>query len=153
MAFNKKIKNKNIGYFLVKRRVFNKLSQAELYCGKHNLDVNDHIRSESPEIFEQAKEICHNVLPVLYEIREQISNAWDKEAEAYRKKIADYKESLTKRDLLRDYKHEQVHKHLGVLNGIADVREIINRQIEVHREVKSIYSLRHSWKESEVGEP
>ena len=72
MAFNRKIKNKNIDYFLANKRVFSSLSQAEQYCDKHCFDVDEFIHSENPEVLEEAHQICSNVLPLLYDIRESI---------------------------------------------------------------------------------
>lgn len=114
--------------------MFNLLRHAELYCEKHGLDVNDDIHSENPEVLRQAKEICHNVLPVLYDIREQILNT----AEAYRKKIERHSESKIKHDLLQELKNEEVYRTLGVIKGIGEIRGIIEKQIEAHREIKNL---------------
>jgi len=143
LAYNTKIKNKNIGYFLVNKRVFNTLYKAELYCDKHGFDVNEFIRSENPEVLSEAKEICRNVLPLLYDIKESIRKLHDEQLEQVRKKIDELNESKTKRDLLYDYKNEQVHKALGVIEGISMILNIVNEEIENH---KKVIQLKDKWK-------
>ena len=138
LAYNTKIKNKNIGYFLVNKRVFNTLYKAELYCDKHGFDVNKFIRSENPEVLSEAKEICRNVLPLLYDIKESIRKLHDEQLEQVRKKFDELNESKTKRDLLYDYKNKQAHKALGVIEGISMILNIVNEEIENHEKVIQI---------------
>lgn len=45
------------------RKVFSSLGKAEQYCAKNNLDVNEYIRSESPDVLKEAKEICLGTSP------------------------------------------------------------------------------------------
>lgn len=136
MAFNRKIKNKNIGYFLVNRRVFSSLRKAEQYCDKNNLDVDDCIRSENPDVLKEAKSICLDVLPLLRDMKESIREEYDKQVEVYHRRVDEFKESETKRDLLRGYKENQMHEALGVLHGIGVVQSIIDSQIENHEKVR-----------------
>ena len=106
-----------------------------MYCDKHGFDVNEFIRSENPEVLSEAKEICRNVLPLLYDIKESIRKLHDEQLEQVRKKIDELNESKTKRDLLYDYKNEQVHKALGVIEGISMILNIVNEEIENHKKV------------------
>lgn len=130
-----KSKIKILVIFLVNKRVFNTLYKAELYCDKHGFDVNEFIRSENPEVLSEAKGICRNVLPLLYDIKESIRKLHDEQLEQVRKKIDELNESKTKRDLLYDYKNEQIHKALGVIEGISMILNIVNEEIENHKKV------------------
>ncbi len=139
MRYNRKIKNKNIGYFLVNRKVFSSLRKAEQYCDKNNLDVDECILSESADVLNEVKEICLDVLPLLRDIRQSIQEEYDKQREVFNKAVDEFKESETKRDLLRGYKEQQVHEGIGELRGISKVIEIINEQIQVHEQVKRLH--------------
>lgn len=136
MKYNRKIKNKNIGYFLVNRKVFSSLRKAEQYCDKNNLDVDEYIRSESPDVLKEAKEICLDVLPLLRDIKESIQEEYDNQLVVYNRAVNEYKESETKRDLLRGYKEQHMRESLGELRGIARVIGIIDEQIENHQKVR-----------------
>jgi len=136
MKYNRKIKNKNIGYFLVNRRVFSSLRKAEQYCDKNNLDVDEYIRSESPDVLKEAKEVCLDVLPLLRDIKESIQEEYDKKREVYHRAVEEFKESETKRDLLRGYKEQHMREALGELRGISAVQSIIDNQIENHEKVR-----------------
>ena len=57
MKYNRRIKNKNIGYFIVRGRVFNTLHQAEEYCRENGLDLDEEILSENADILKEAKAI------------------------------------------------------------------------------------------------
>jgi len=142
MKYNRKIKNKNIGYFLVNRRVFSSLRKAEQYCDNNNLDVDECIRSESPDVLKEAKEICLDVLPLLRDIKESIQEEYDKQREVYHKAVDEFKESETKRDLLRGYKEQQMREALGELRGISKVIEIIDEQIQNHEKVRYLQHVR-----------
>lgn len=136
MKYNRKIKNKNIGYFLVNRKVFSSLKKAEQYCDKNNLDVDEYIRSESPDVLKEAKEICLDVLPLLRDIKESIQEEYDNQLVVYNRAVNEFKESETKRDLLRGYKEQHMRESLGELRGIARVIGIIDEQIENHQKVR-----------------
>lgn len=120
---------------MVNKRVFNTLHKAEEYCEKHKLDVDENILSENPEVLEEAKNICRTVLPLLHDMKESLQVIYDQQAEIFHKKAAAYEESKTKRDLLREYKNEQSHRALGILEGILMVRNTIDRQIEIHERI------------------
>jgi len=135
MSFNKRIKNKNIGYFLVGKRVFTELHAAENYCDKKGLDVDEYIQSENKEVLDQVKGIAHDVLPVLYDIREQCSKCFELQLKKANRLSEEYQESLTKRDLLREYKKEQFIRQQGVLDGITMFQNTITKQIEVHERI------------------
>lgn len=139
MKYNRKIKNKNIGYFLVNRRVFSSLRKAEQFCDKNNMDVDECILSESADVLKEAKEICLDVIPLLRDIKESVQEEYDKQREVYHKAVDEFKESETKRDLLRGYKEQQVHKGIGELRGISKVIEILDEQIQVHEQVKRLH--------------
>lgn len=135
MKYNRRIKNKNIRYFLVGKRVFNSLRAAEVFCNENNLDVNECILSENKDVLEAAKQICFYVLPILHDMKKEISDVYGEQAKVYNRKIDEFKESETKRDLLRGYKEKQMHEAYGILQGIGMVQSIINKQIEVHESV------------------
>lgn len=139
MKYNRKIKNKNIGYFLVNRRVFSSLRKAEQYCGKNNLDVDDCIRSENPDVLKEAKEICLDVLPLLRDIKESIQEEYENQLVVYSKAVDEFKESETKRDLLRGYKEQHMRELMGELRGISRIIEIIHEQIQVHEQVGHLH--------------
>ena len=139
MRYNRKIKNKNIGYFLVNRKVFSSLRKAEQYCDKNNLDVDECILSESADVLNEVKEISLDVLPLLRDIRQSIQEEYDKQREVFNKAVDEFKESETKRDLLRGYKEQQVHEGIGELRGISKVIGIIDEQIQVHEQVKRLH--------------
>ncbi len=139
MKYNRKIKNKNIRYCLVGKRVFNRLRAAEEYCEKHNLDVDENILSENPKILEEAKNICRTILPILHDMKKELQDVYDEQANIYHRKVDDFKEAETKRDLLRDYKREQMQRALGILEGISMVRGVIDKQIQVHEQVKILH--------------
>jgi hypothetical protein len=135
MIHNRRIKNKNIGYFLVEKRVFTEISCAEKYCDKKGLDVDEHIQSESKEVLNQVKRIAHDVLPVLYDTREQCSKHFESQLEKAHRLSKEYQEALTKRDLLREYKKEQSIRQLGILDGITIFQNIVTKHIEVHEKI------------------
>ncbi len=112
------------------------MRKAEQYCDKNNLDVDDCIRSENPDVLKEAKSICLDVLPLLRDMKESIREEYDKQVEVYHRKVDEFKESETKRDLLRGYKENQMHEALGVLHGISMVQSIIDSQIENHEKVR-----------------
>jgi hypothetical protein len=134
-----KIKNKNIGYFLVNKRVFSLFRKAELFCDKNGLGVDEYIRSESPDVLKEAKEICFNVLPILYDIKESIQEEYDNQLVVCDKVVDEFKELETKRDLLRSYKEQQVHEGIGELRGILKAIRIIDEQILVHEQVRRLH--------------
>lgn len=136
MKYNKKIKNKNIGYFLVGKRVFNSLRKAEQHCETNKLDVDDCILSEDNGVLMTAKDVCNDVLPLLYDINNIIQEVYEKQHKDFKRKVKEYNESKEVRDLLRDLKKEYMSRSHGVLDGIHMIREIINEQIEVHEAVK-----------------
>lgn len=135
MKYNRRIKNKNIGYCLVGKRVFNSLRAAEIYCNDNNLDVDDCILSENKDVLDEAKKICSYVLPVLHDIEKEFRDIYDEQQNIYHRKVAEFKESETKRDLLRGYKREQMQRAMGVLEGINMVKSVIRKQIAVHSSV------------------
>lgn len=135
MKYNKRIKNKNIGYCLVGKRVFNRLRAAEVFCNENNLDVNECILSEDMEVLAAAKEICFDVLPLLTDMKIELQEAYDEQQKTYHRKVDDFKEAETKRDLLRDYKREQMQRAIGVLEGMHLVMGVIDKQIDVHKSV------------------
>lgn len=136
MKYNKRIKNKNIGYFLVGKRVFNSLRKAEQYCEINKLDVDDCILSEDTGVLMTAKDVCNDVLPLLYDINNIIQEVYEKQHKDFERKAKEYNESKEVRDLLRDLKKEYMSRSLGVLDGIHMIRRIINEQIEIHEAVK-----------------
>lgn len=135
MKYNKRIKNKNIGYCLVGERVFNSLRVAEIYCNDNNLDVNDCILSENKDVLDEAKKICFYVLPILQDMEKEFQGIYDEQEKIYYRKVAEFKEAETKRDLLRDYKREQMQRAMGVLEGISMIKNVIGKQIAVHSSV------------------
>lgn len=139
LKYNRKIKNKNIGYFLVNRRVFSSLRKAEQFCDKNNMDVDECILSESADVLKEVKEICLDVIPLLCDIKQSIQEEYDKKREVFNKAVDEFKESETKRDLLRGYKEQQVHECIGELRGISKVIEILDEQIQVHKQVKRLH--------------
>lgn len=136
MKYNRKIKNKNMGYFLVNRKVFSSLRKAEQYCDKNKLDPDDYIRSESPDVLKEAKEICLDVLPLLHDIKESIQEEYDNQLVEYNRAVNVYKGSEIKCDLMRGYKEQYMRESLGELRGIAKGIEIIDEQIENHQKVR-----------------
>lgn len=135
MKYNRRIKNKNIRYFLVGKRVFNSLRAAEVFCNENNLDVDDCILSEDKDVLEAAKKICFNVLPLLEDVKVELKEVYDEQQKIYHRKVNEFKEAETKRDLLRDYKREQMQRAIGVLEGMHLVMGIIDKQIDVHKSV------------------
>jgi hypothetical protein len=119
----------------VDRRAFTKLTEAEKFCIKNNLDVNKDILSEDPAVLETAKDICFTVLPVLSDLKESIQEEFNNQLIVYNKAVDEFKESETKCDLLRNYKEQQMYEALGKLRGIAKVLEIIEEQIQAHKEI------------------
>lgn len=112
------------------------MRKAEQYCDKNNLDVDEYIRSESPDVLKEAKEVCLDVLPLLRDIKESIQEEYDKKCEVYHGAVEEFKESETKRDLLRGYKEQHMREALGELRGISAVQSIIDNQIENHEKVR-----------------
>jgi len=108
MKYNRKIKNKNIRYCLVGKKVFNRLRAAEVFCNENNLDVGENILSENKDVLEAAKQICFYVLPILHDMKKELQDVYDEQANIYHRKVDDFKEAETKRDLLRDYYQEQI---------------------------------------------
>ena len=108
MKYNRRIKNKNIGYCLVGKRVFNSLIVAEIFCNDNGLDVDDCILSENKDVLDEAKNICFNVLPLLHDMEKELQYIYDEQQKIYHRKVDEFKEAETKRDLLRDYKRERM---------------------------------------------
>ena len=131
MEYNRRIKNKNIGYCLVGKRVFNRLRVAEIYCNDNNLDV-DCILSENKDVLDEVKKICFDVLPLLHDMEKELQDIYDEQQKIYHRKVDEFKEAETKRDLLRDYKRERMQRAMGVLEGINMVKNVIRKQINVH---------------------
>ena len=138
MKYNRRIKNKNIGYFIVKGKVFNSLHQAEEYCRENNLDLNDEILSENDDILKQAKVISRNNLPLLYSIKEYQYKQIAEESQVYDKRVKEYKESLKCRDLDRELKHRYMIEQLGVMHGMQKMRGLIQSEIEVMESILRI---------------
>jgi len=139
LKYNRKIKNKNIGYFLVNRRVFSSLRQAEEFCDNKNLDVDYYILSESADVLKEAKEICLDVIPLLRDIKESIQEKYDTQREVFSKAVDEFKKSEQERDMLRDYKEQRMRELMGELRGISAVIGIIDEQIQVHEQVRHLH--------------
>ena len=135
MKYNRRIKNKNIGYCLVGKRVFNSLRVAEIFCNDNGLDVDDCILSENKDVLDEAKNICFNVLPLLHDMEKELQYIYDEQQKIYHRKVDEFKEAETKRDLLRDYKRERMQMAMGILEGINMVKNVIRKQIDVHSSV------------------
>ena len=135
MKYNRRIKNKNIGYCLVGKRVFNSLIVAEIFCNDNGLDVDDCILSENKDVLDEAKNICFNVLPLLHDMEKELQYIYDEQQKIYHRKVDEFKEAETKRDLLRDYKRERMQMAMGILEGINMVNNVIRKQIDVHSSV------------------
>jgi len=72
-------------------------------------------------------------------MKKELQDVYDEQANIYHRKVDDFKEAETKRDLLRDYKREQMQRALGILEGISMVRGVIDKQIQVHEQVKILH--------------
>jgi hypothetical protein len=127
--FNNKIKNKNIGYFLIGGMAFSSLRKAEGYCHTMGYDVNK-IMSEDEDVFNECRDIAHSNLRLLTlqrrnmdATREELLSKANKSAEAY-------EESIPRRDLLREWKNDVAREDLGVLMGFDLAMRIADEQIE-----------------------
>ena len=135
---NTKIKNKNMKYFLIDvgngRRVFYTLEDAEAYCNKNGIDVQE-IRSEDKKILKESKKVCRDVLLVLYDIKESMQEEYEQRLAEYRRNVLDAKASENIRDMDREYKRDRMNESYGVINGICKVQKIIEHQISLHESI------------------
>jgi len=131
MKYNRRIKNKNIGYFIVRGRVFNTLHQAEEYCRENGLDLDEEILSENADVLKEAKAISRSALPILKNLQKRYDNEYQKQCSDYDRKIKEYKDSLNVRDLLRGLKYEHAIEQLGVLKGMHILSKHIRQEIEI----------------------
>jgi len=131
MKYNRKIKNKNIGYFIVRGRVFNTLHQAEEYCRENGLDLNEEILSENADVLKEAKAISRSALPILKNLQKRYDNEIQKQRSDYDRKIKEYKDSLNVVDPFRELKHEYAIEQLGVLEGMHILSKHIRQEIEI----------------------
>jgi len=138
MAYNRTIKNKNTGYYLVGKRAFHSLGKAEQYCDKNGLDVDKEIRSENDDIKELAHTIANTNIALLEDIMEKCQVMHEEKLAKTQKVSDDYNTSLNNRDLLREYKNEQADRCLGVLEGMSLIRQIILNELHESQQILHI---------------
>lgn len=108
-----KFKNRTIPYAKVGRRVFTSLSDAEIFCFEHELDVDSVIEyGETPELKKEIQEIARYQKAILREVM----NRLDKRCAALREESDGISVSLEHchpldRDCLEYRLYETVAKH------------------------------------------
>ncbi len=135
--FNRRLKDKNAGYFKVGNMVFKDLREAEMYCWEKNLDVDEHIKSGTPAILLESLNICRTVLPVLDRMEDQIGILYREKYKEKSRRAKEYRETIGKRDLLKEYKQEQLIRSIALLEGIWLVREIVNKEKTKYQKILS----------------
>ena len=79
-----------------------------------------------------------NVLSLLRDMEKNFQAIYDEQEKIYYIKLNEYKEAEAKRDLLRDYKREQMIRAMGVLEGISMINNVIRNLIVIHSSVMQL---------------
>lgn len=74
-----------------------------------------------------------NILSVLADIKEDSFKEYKKQLEKWKKKAKEYNEAKDTRDLLKEYKEEQMIEAGGAVHGMHQIIEIIDQHIEIQR--------------------
>ena len=123
------IKNKNIPYAKVGRRVFSSLYDAETYCTENELDANCHIQYEEGLEFErEILEIAKYQKAILHECLNKINGLL-----AERRLVLD---SLTsslenchrlEENFIKETIREKANQNIGMYQSIEVIYDILNK--------------------------
>ena len=122
------IKNKNIPYAKVGRRVFKSLYDAETYCTENDLDVDCHIQYEEGREFEkEVQDIAKYQKAILRECLNRI----DKMLTEGKRTLNSLTASLEnchclERGFIKDRMREEANKNIGMYQSIEAIYAVLN---------------------------
>ena len=122
------IKNKNIPYAKVGRRVFKSLYDAETYCAENDLDVDCHIQYEEGREFEkEVQDIAKYQKAILRECLNRI----DEMLAEGRRTLDSLTSSLEnchylEKDFIKNRIREEVNKNIGMYQSREAICVILN---------------------------
>ena len=125
-----KIKNMNCGYSYVRGMVFCSVAEGLAYCHANELDPDAWLEIDSPEAFEKCQQTVKAALPLLEAAKKEINAYTDMEIRVKQRDEAEENHSLD-----YNFRQSQVMEQSGILQGLFDARDILDRRIKAYKKL------------------
>lgn len=130
-----KIKNMNCGYAYVRGMVFCSVAEGLAYCKANELDPNAWLEADSPEAFEKCQQTVKAALPLLEAAKNEITAFTDIQREKMQLRVKMRDEAEVTHSLDYGYLQNQVQEQSGILQGLFDARDVLDRRIKAYRKL------------------
>lgn len=132
---SKKFKHKqNIPWAKVGRRVFRSLVDAEVYCTKNKLDVDEVIeyaeQRDNPELYKTVQEMAKIQKVILREVLSRLDENFEHLKAKKELAVKEWQVAKDSRDILTDHYANQIDKYIGMIEENGDCRKIVWNLLE-----------------------